>query len=241
MVADAKLTALTELTAEPADDDWLYLVDKSDTTDDAAGSSRKLLVERVRGNGGRHWPLDLGTNDAWYLGQIMGANSASFGALTAERVQLCPFVVNRTLTVTGVYVELQATGGTIARLGIYRANVATPHQPDALVDDHGTVATNGSTGPLSITGLSVVLTPDLYYAAIVSDGTPSFRYNYTLPAGFVGSPSVDANAWPSDFYYASGTPSSALSSDISAETFTVTFNTGSTAGWISRLKYKWTE
>ena len=40
-MSDTKLTGLTELTA-PADDDWLYLVDKSDTTDDAAGSSRKV-------------------------------------------------------------------------------------------------------------------------------------------------------------------------------------------------------
>jgi hypothetical protein len=45
-MADTKLTALTELTA-PALDDWLYTVDKSDTTDDAAGSSRKVLASTL--------------------------------------------------------------------------------------------------------------------------------------------------------------------------------------------------
>jgi hypothetical protein len=37
-----KLTALAELAATPAYDDWAYMVDKSDTTDDAAGSSFKM-------------------------------------------------------------------------------------------------------------------------------------------------------------------------------------------------------
>ncbi len=45
-MADTKLTSLTELAAKPADDDLLYLVDVSDTTDDATGSSRKLKAKR---------------------------------------------------------------------------------------------------------------------------------------------------------------------------------------------------
>jgi hypothetical protein len=47
-MADSKLTGLTELSA-PALGDWLYQVDISDTTDDAAGSSRKLTNERLAG------------------------------------------------------------------------------------------------------------------------------------------------------------------------------------------------
>lgn len=45
-MADTKLTALTELAATPADGDLLYVVDVSDTSDDAAGSSRKLQAKR---------------------------------------------------------------------------------------------------------------------------------------------------------------------------------------------------
>jgi hypothetical protein len=44
-MANTKVTALTELAATPADDDVLYLVDVSNTADDAAGSSRKLKAK----------------------------------------------------------------------------------------------------------------------------------------------------------------------------------------------------
>ena len=42
-MADAKLTAKSGLTA-PALNDYVYIVDVSDTTDDPAGSSKKILV-----------------------------------------------------------------------------------------------------------------------------------------------------------------------------------------------------
>jgi hypothetical protein len=47
-MADSKLTALTEISV-PALGDLTYAVDVSDTTDDAAGSSRKLTVQRLLG------------------------------------------------------------------------------------------------------------------------------------------------------------------------------------------------
>ena len=47
-MADTILTGLTELSV-PALGDWVYQVDVSDTTDDAAGSSRKLTNERLAG------------------------------------------------------------------------------------------------------------------------------------------------------------------------------------------------
>lgn len=50
-MADSKLTALTEVSV-PALDDPTYLVDVSDTTDDAAGSSRKLTLSRLLGLAG---------------------------------------------------------------------------------------------------------------------------------------------------------------------------------------------
>lgn len=46
-MADTKLTSLTELAATPADNDMLYIVDVSDTSDDAAGSSRKIQAKRL--------------------------------------------------------------------------------------------------------------------------------------------------------------------------------------------------
>lgn len=50
MSQDKQLTDLTELTT-PADGDYVYVVDVSDTTDDAAGSSRKVQLANARG-----WP-----------------------------------------------------------------------------------------------------------------------------------------------------------------------------------------
>jgi len=43
----SKLTGLTELAEPPAYDDWAYMVDKSDTTDDAAGSSFKMQFSNI--------------------------------------------------------------------------------------------------------------------------------------------------------------------------------------------------
>lgn len=47
-MADAKLPALTEISTF-AKDDYVYIVDTSDTTDDATGSSRKSSLERIGG------------------------------------------------------------------------------------------------------------------------------------------------------------------------------------------------
>lgn len=44
-MSDQRLTELTE--AAPADDDWLYLVDVSDTTQSAEGTSRKVQAGRI--------------------------------------------------------------------------------------------------------------------------------------------------------------------------------------------------
>lgn len=49
-MTDRRLTELTELTT-PADDDLLYVVDVSDTTESAAGTSRKVEASNLRG-----WP-----------------------------------------------------------------------------------------------------------------------------------------------------------------------------------------
>lgn len=46
-MADSKLTGLAELAEEPADGDFVYVVDVSDTTDDPAGSSRKVLKSNL--------------------------------------------------------------------------------------------------------------------------------------------------------------------------------------------------
>tara|TARA_R110002167_G_scaffold284737_1_gene489823 strand:+ start:4501 stop:4863 length:363 start_codon:yes stop_codon:yes gene_type:complete len=46
-MANERLTDQDELTVKPAGDDWVYIVDKSDTTDNAAGSSFKMTVDNL--------------------------------------------------------------------------------------------------------------------------------------------------------------------------------------------------
>lgn len=46
-MADSKITALTELAATPASNDWYLVTDVSDTTMDASGTNKKLAATRV--------------------------------------------------------------------------------------------------------------------------------------------------------------------------------------------------
>ncbi|GAB5451840.1 MAG: hypothetical protein Hals2KO_21680 [Halioglobus sp.] len=46
-MVDTRLTDETELTEVPQSDDWLYLVDVSDTADDVAGSGRKVQLGNI--------------------------------------------------------------------------------------------------------------------------------------------------------------------------------------------------
>ena len=57
-MSNQKLTTLTELTTV-ADDDLVYVVDISDTTDSASGSSRKMQAKNVRG-----WPITTAETSA---------------------------------------------------------------------------------------------------------------------------------------------------------------------------------
>jgi len=56
-MADQRITDLTEYTGTVADDDWFEMVDKSDTTDNAAGSSFKVAKSKIAGTGSSD-PLD---------------------------------------------------------------------------------------------------------------------------------------------------------------------------------------
>jgi hypothetical protein len=47
-MANAKVTALTALAEAPHNDDLVYLVDVSDTTDDATGTSKKITAANLK-------------------------------------------------------------------------------------------------------------------------------------------------------------------------------------------------
>lgn len=102
-MADTKLTGLTEQTVL-ASDDWLYSVDKSDTTDDAAGSSRKLATSTLLKWSGGLTPNAQTITTADVTGAVGQLYVCTIAGLTA----------NRNLTLPS------ATAGE--RLGVYVAD-----------------------------------------------------------------------------------------------------------------------
>lgn len=90
-MADSKLTALTELTA-PVVGDQVYVVDVSDTTDDAAGSSRRMALDKIMA--------------------LLGAETSVTGATTATigKMHVCSG------TTSDYTVTLPAASGNTGRL-----------------------------------------------------------------------------------------------------------------------------
>lgn len=72
-MADSKITGLGQLSATPADDDWLVIVDKSDTTMGANGSNKKIAADYfIRTNGTantiKHKLVQYGTASSYTAG-----------------------------------------------------------------------------------------------------------------------------------------------------------------------------
>lgn len=80
-------------------------------------------------------------------------------------------IIDRDITVTqlGINVVTIAGAGTTCRIGIY-SNDPTTTQPLTRLVDSGTLALD-STGPKTVTGLSVALTKGLYWFCYVSNAT----------------------------------------------------------------------
>jgi hypothetical protein len=95
-MADTKLTGLASPTGGPAFGDYLYLVDVSDTTDNAAGSSRKVLTSDILN-------LLIAANNTWV--GINGFSKAITAAVTDTGV-------NTVVNVLGL--DHTATGGSAA-------------------------------------------------------------------------------------------------------------------------------
>lgn len=112
-MADTKLTSLTELAATPADGDMLYVVDVSDTTDDATGSSRKIQAKR--------WVKSDGTST-----QVTGGGTIALGGYTltvpatgtaATRADMLIQTINMCRSLTGSidstsYINFDTSSGT---------------------------------------------------------------------------------------------------------------------------------
>jgi hypothetical protein len=104
------------------------------------------------------------------------ANSGS--QLVNDRMYLVPFPLGVTRTLSKLRVRIGSSGtgsaGAVIRIGVYSTNGT--YQPDALVLDAGTVdATVAAGSILTLTGLTTVLTPGMYWLAAVVQGSPTTR------------------------------------------------------------------
>lgn len=94
-MADTKLTDLTELAAQPAVGDWLYIVDVSNTSDDASGSSRKILAKYFAATDGNASGVTItGGGTIALAGYTLTAPGTGTVVLTAATQTL----TNKTLT-----------------------------------------------------------------------------------------------------------------------------------------------
>lgn len=170
-MADTKLTALTELNETPASGDWLYIVDVSDTTDGANGSSRKIT--RTNAIGG------LATS---------GANS-SITSLTGLTTALTVAQGGTGVaTITSGELLVGAGTGAITSLGTSgTGNVVRVTSPTLATPDIG-VATATSVNKVTITAPttsatltlvtgSSLITVGAYAVTLTSTGTTGI----TLP------------------------------------------------------------
>lgn len=148
-MADAKVTALTELTAVESTD-LLYVID------DPAGTpaGKKATVANVLQGGG----VDYGyyrQEDMYLACALQGIDD---NGPMQKRATFRPFFVDRACTITQLACKVgTAAAGSTLRLGVYTWNPATPSTLGTRLSDAGTVDSS-STGVKEITSLSVALT-----------------------------------------------------------------------------------
>lgn len=116
----------------------------------------------------------------WYTGGVNAVANATV-SLTKNITRYVPFIVPVTQTISLIACEVTTfgTAGAVARLGIYDAitNTASAFhlQPQNVVADCGTVPID-SNGVKSITGLTVTLTPGLYFLALNHNSTAATTF-----------------------------------------------------------------
>lgn len=113
-MANEKLTSLVELTT-PDDNDWLYIVDVSDTSSGATGSSKKIL----RGNA-----YSYATGFTYNNANQFSLNLNNNTSLTASFNIVTGLTVNGNLTVTG-NTSVKGITGTSAFFSGSGTNIVT--------------------------------------------------------------------------------------------------------------------
>ena len=104
----------------------------------------------------------------WYTNALFGPSNGTV-SITANQISYLPFWVDASFTLTGLGVNVTTAGAaaSTARLGIY-TNAGATTAPSTRLVDSGTFLID-TTGPKTVTGLSVALTKGLYWLAFFTN------------------------------------------------------------------------
>jgi len=160
-MADTKITALTALTAADPANDVIPIVDVSDTTMAASGTTKKISVNNILGASGTATLASATITGAATVGTTLGVTGATnlSGALTVSTGANATPLTLTCSNAAGTTFELANTGGAGTHyFGGYNAIVGGGNATDLVINSAGqTIIRTGSTNvaTFATTGLVV--------------------------------------------------------------------------------------
>jgi hypothetical protein len=172
-MADSKITALTAISTVDPTADPLVIVDVSDTSMAASGTTKKSTINQLLGAGGTATLASATITGAATVGTTLGVTGVStFAAGTL----LLPALTTTGDTNTGIYFPAAdtfavTTGGAERYRVDSSGNVGVGLTPRAKLDVNGGLLVNNYTtstnyAPLSVTTASTITTPSTFTNAI---------------------------------------------------------------------------
>lgn len=242
-MVDKRITDLAEYTGDLELDDYFEYVDTSDTTDNAAGSSRKIRNGRVGLYGKTVVPAPTGVKAPTMPGVVSsGAASQAVISTNVDFANVCPIVMHRKLLLTEVSIVVTTAGGggTVVRVGLYAANEA--FVAGSRIVDWGTLAATSTGRKALAISTSVDVGNYLVVTAINSTSAQLVQQRVNamtlagtfVGVGFVGSSTVGVS------YYASYNGNAAVNGlPATLGTVSTPSNTTST-GYLCPVFFDWT-
>lgn len=121
----------------------------------------------------RRWPPAAASGAGAVLPSVPGVTPTGTMVPSAGRVHFWPMIVERRVRLVGqsIQVTTAGTAASVVRVGIYASDSSAQPSGNPL---HDTSQAGDSTGEKKITGLSIIMTPGIYWPAIlVPTGTAS--------------------------------------------------------------------
>lgn len=189
-MADAKISALTELAEEPAATDEFVLVDKSDTTMAASGTDKRLRYDRL--------PTGASLPEGWAapIGAVSPFISTASTAPGANNGRFMRIVIPRSGTLSSFTWYIGASSGNYKAL-IYDVGAASAGNYSQLYASGSTAVGTIDTWQTPLNpALAVTKGQHIMVGLVFDNGTATFGRNVapgsaamaSLPAAMGGSP-----------------------------------------------------